>query len=58
MKSLIEQNSGTIVSTVSKKLNYLIAGEKPTKNKIDAANELDIKILNQDDFFKMLKMTI
>ena len=57
LKSLIEQNSGTIVSTVSKKLNYLIAGEKPTKNKIDAANELDIKILNQDDFFKMLKMT-
>ena len=35
LKSLIEQNSGIIVSSVSKKLNYLIAGEKPTKRKID-----------------------
>ena len=30
-KSLIEQNSGSIVSNVSKRLNYLIVGEKPTK---------------------------
>ena len=57
LKSLIEQNSGIIVSSVSKKLNYLIAGEKPTKRKIDNANELKIKILNQNDFLKMLKMT-
>ena len=32
-KSLIEENSGSIVSTVSKKLDYLIIGEKPTKKK-------------------------
>ena len=32
-KSLIEENSGTTVSSVSKKLNYLIIGEKPTKKK-------------------------
>jgi len=57
LKSLIEQNSGTIVSNVSKKLNYLIVGEKPTKRKIENANELKIKILNQNDFLKMLKMT-
>ena len=31
VKSLIEGNSGITVSTVSKKLNYLIIGEKPTK---------------------------
>lgn len=29
-KSLIEQNSGSIVSNVTKKLDYLIVGEKPT----------------------------
>ena len=34
-KSLIEENSGTIVSSVTKKLNYLIVGEKPTKRKVD-----------------------
>ena len=32
-KSLIEQNSGSMVSTISKKLNYLIVGDKPTKKK-------------------------
>ncbi len=32
-KSLIEQNSGSTVSTISKKLNFLIVGEKPTKKK-------------------------
>ena len=57
LKSLIEQNSGAIVSSVSKKLNYLVAGEKPTKRKIDIANQLKIRIINQDDLFKMLKMT-
>ena len=57
VKSLIEENSGITVSTVSKKLNYLIIGEKPTKRKIDNAKELKIKIINQDQFFKMLDMT-
>jgi len=57
LKSLIEHNSGTMVSGVSKKLNFLIAGEKPTKRKIDSANELKIKILNQNDLLNMLKVT-
>ena len=53
-KSLIEENSGSIVSNVSKKLNYLIIGEKPTKRKIDSAKELKIKILTQSEWLKML----
>ena len=53
-KSLIEENSGSIVSNVSKKLDYLVTGEKPTKRKIDAAKELNIKILSQKEWFKML----
>ena len=57
IKSLIEKNSGTIVSSVSKKLNFLIAGEKPTKRKIDSANELNIKIIDQNKLLEMLKMT-
>ena len=56
VKSIIEENSGTTVSSVSKKLNYLITGEKPTKRKIESAKELKIKIINQDQFFKMLNM--
>ncbi len=56
-KSLIEENSGSIVSNVSKKLDFLIVGEKPTKRKIDAAKELKIKILNQSEWLEMLKKT-
>ena len=54
VKSLIEENSGTTVSTVSNKLNYLIIGEKPTKRKVDSARELKIKIINQEEFLQML----
>ena len=56
-KSLIEKNSGAIISSVSKKLNYLVTGEKPTKRKIDTAKELKIKIINQNELFKMLDKT-
>ncbi len=54
-KSLIEQNSGSIVSNVTKKLNYLIVGEKPTNRKIDAAKRLKVKILDQSSWLEMLK---
>jgi DNA ligase (NAD+) len=57
IKSLIEENSGTSVSTVNKKLNYLIIGDKPTKKKIDKAKELQITILNQNEFLKILNKT-
>ena len=53
-KSLIEQNSGSIISNVSKKLNYLIAGDKPTKRKLENAKNLKIRILNQNEWLKML----
>jgi DNA ligase (NAD+) len=57
IKSLIEENSGSSVSTVSKKLNYLIIGDKPTKKKVDKAKELKITILNQSQFLKMLNIS-
>jgi len=56
-KSLIEQNSGKIISNVNKKLDYLIAGEKPTIKKINVAKELDIKIINQKEWMEMLNKT-
>ena len=54
VKSLIEENSGTTVSSVSKKLNYLITGEKPTNRKVQDARELKIKIISQEEFLRML----
>ena len=53
-KSIIEQNSGKIISNVTKKLDYLIIGEKPTTKKINLAKELNIKILSQKEWLKML----
>jgi len=57
VKSLIEENSGKTLSSVSNKLNYLITGEKPTKRKVDNAKNLKIKIINQSEFLKMLNKT-
>ena len=56
-KSLIEENSGSIVSNVSKKLDHLIVGEKPTRRKLDLARQINIKILSQSEWLKMLKKT-
>ena len=56
-KSLIEENSGTTVSGVSKKLNYLITGDKPTKKKIETAKKLKIIIIDQSQFLRMLNKT-
>ena len=52
-KSLI----GSIVSNVTKKLDYLIVGEKPTNRKVDAAKNLGVKILDQNSWLKMLDKT-
>ena len=57
VKSLIEENSGKTISSVSKKLNFLIIGEKPTKKKIDYAKQLKIKVIDQAEFLKMLNKT-
>ena len=56
-KSLVEQNSGKIVSNVNKKLNYLVIGEKPTNKKINKAKELNVKVITQDEWVKKLNKT-
>ena len=56
-KSLIEKNSGKIISNVNKKLDYLIIGEKPTTKKVNLAKGLKISIFNQNQWLEMLKST-
>ncbi len=53
-KSLTEENSGKILSNVNKKLDYLVIGEKPTSKKIKLAKELNIKVIKQSDWEKLL----
>ena len=56
-KSLIEKNSGRIISKVNKKLDYLIVGEKATTKKVNTAMELNIKIINKKKWMEMLNKT-
>ena len=53
-KSLVEKNSGSILSSVNKKLNFLVIGKKSTNKKIDQAKKLGIKILSQQEWYKLL----
>ena len=53
-KSLVEKNSGKIISNVSKKLDYLVVGEKSTTKKINNAKELNVNVINQEEWEKML----
>ena len=57
VKSLIEANAGTTISGVSKKLNYLIVGAKPTKRKMEAAKNLKIMTLDLKQFLTLLNKT-
>ena len=56
-KSLIEKNSGKIISNVNKKLDYLIAGEKATTKKVNVAKDLNIKVIDQKELMEMLNKT-
>ena len=53
-KSLIEKNSGTTISSISKNLDYLVIGDKPTKRKIDQAKNFGIKVISQEELIKLL----
>ncbi len=54
-KSIAENNGGKVLGTVSKKLDYLIVGEsKPTKKKINQAKDLNVKIMFEKEWNKIL----
>ncbi len=55
-KSLVEKNSGKIISNVNQKLDYLITGDKPTTRKLKEAKNLNIKVISQSEFLKMLNI--
>jgi DNA ligase (NAD+) len=54
-KSLVENNGGKVLGTISKKLNILVVGNsKPIKKKIEQANKLNIKIIKEGEWYKIL----
>lgn len=53
VKELIEKNGGSVTGSVSKKTDYVLAGENPG-SKYDKAVELGVKIITEEEFLKMI----
>ena len=56
IKKLIETHGGKNVSSISGNLNFLLAGENMGPEKQKKAEKLNIPIISESDFFKMIAM--
>ncbi|MBN4084424.1 NAD-dependent DNA ligase LigA [Mycoplasma sp. CSL10166] len=54
-KEMIEKNGGKISSSVSSKTTYLLYGENPG-SKYEKALKLNVKLLTEEDFKKLIKI--
>ena len=54
-KALIEKHGGKNVGSISKKTDYVLAGENMGPAKLEKANTLGIKIINEDEFLEMIE---
>ena len=53
-KELIEKHGGKNVGSISSKTSFILAGENMGPAKLEKAQKLGIKIINEDDFLQML----
>lgn len=51
---MIEANGGKNVGSISKKTDYVLAGENMGPAKLEKAGKLGIAIIGEDDFLAML----
>lgn len=54
-KALIEKHGGKNVGSISKKTDYVLAGENMGPAKLEKANSLGIKIINEDEFLGLIE---
>lgn len=55
LKDIIEQNGGKILSSISAKLNYLVAGDNMGPAKLEKAQKLNIPIISDSELLDMLQ---
>ena len=53
-KDMIEKHGGKNVGSISSKTSFILAGENMGPAKLEKAQKLGIKIINEDDFLQML----
>ena len=53
-KQLIERHGGRNASSISGKTDYLLAGENMGPAKLAKAEKLGVKLLNEDEFLKLI----
>ncbi len=54
LKDIIEQNGGKILSSISAKLNYLVAGDNMGPSKLEKATKLNIPIISDEELMRMI----
>ena len=54
LKKRIEKNAGKVTASISKKTDYVVAGENMGPAKLKKAQDLQIPVLSQEDFLKLL----
>jgi DNA ligase (NAD+) len=54
LKDIIEQNGGKILSSISAKLNFLVAGDNMGPAKLEKANKLNIPIISDEELMAMI----
>lgn len=54
LKQMIEDNGGKNGSSISSKTNFVIAGENMGPAKLEKANQLGVKIIDENEFVKMI----
>ncbi|WP_018478203.1 NAD-dependent DNA ligase LigA [Pontibacter roseus] len=54
LQRIITSHGGKVVSSISAKLSYLVAGDKMGPSKLEKATKLGITILSEDQFLEMV----
>jgi DNA ligase (NAD+) len=55
LKEMIEKNGGKNVGSISKKTSYMLAGNNIGPSKLEKVQKLNIPMISEDDFLKLLE---